>query len=403
MRKAKVTATKSEKKSKAKKEKAPKAKKEKKPRRHFKFLPEGKTGDLWLILLTVVLVTFGTVMIFSASYYKSISEAGDPYAYLKRQLMWLAAGFVAMWILAKIDYHVWGRLYKVIPAVCVVLLGLLFTPLGIEVNGAVRWLGAGPITIMPGEIAKLGLIVFVAGYFDRYPKRAYDFWKGVVPVVLLAGLYAGLIMLQPNMSTAFTVVFIAGGMLIVAGVKWRHMGILAGAAGVAGVGLILMDTEGYRFARFTSFLDPFADALGNGWQVVQSLLAMGTGGLTGLGLGNSIQKNLYLPEPQNDFILAIIGEELGFIGILALMAVYMLLLWRGCHIAINAPDYMGMMMAAGITIMIGIQVVMNVAVVTSSFPPTGVILPFVSYGGNALMIFMGAMGVLLNISKSSDI
>lgn len=403
MRKAKATATKSEKKSKAKKEKAPKVKKEKKPRRHFKFLPEGKTGDLWLILLTVVLVTFGTVMIFSASYYKSISEAGDPYAYLKRQLMWLAAGFVAMWILAKIDYHVWGRLYKVIPVICVVLLGLLFTPLGIEVNGAVRWLGAGPITIMPGEIAKLGLIVFVAGYFDRYPKRAYDFWKGVVPVVLLAGLYAGLIMLQPNMSTAFTVVFIAGGMLIVAGVKWRHMGILAGAAGVAGVGLILMDTEGYRFARFTSFLDPFADALGNGWQVVQSLLAMGTGGLTGLGLGNSIQKNLYLPEPQNDFILAIIGEELGFIGILALMAVYMLLLWRGCHIAINAPDYMGMMMAAGITIMIGIQVVMNVAVVTSSFPPTGVILPFVSYGGNALMIFMGAMGVLLNISKSSDI
>ena len=403
MRKAKATATKSERRDRTEKEKKPKVKKEKKPRRHFRFLPEGKTGDLWLILLTVVLVTFGTVMIFSASYYKSISEAGDPYVYLKRQLMWLAAGFAAMWILAKIDYHVWGRLYKIIPVICIVLLGLLFTPLGIEVNGAVRWLGAGPITIMPGEIAKLGLIIFVAGYFDRYPKRAYDFWKGVVPVVLLAGIYAGLIMLQPNMSTAFTVVFIAGGMLIVAGVKCRHMGILAGAATVAGVGLILMDTEGYRFARFTSFLDPFADALGNGWQVVQSLLAMGTGGLTGLGLGNSIQKNLYLPEPQNDFILAIIGEELGFIGILALMCVYMLLIWRGCHIAINAPDYMGMMMAAGITIMIGIQVVMNVAVVTSSFPPTGVILPFVSYGGNALMIFMGAMGVLLNISKSSDL
>ena len=403
MRKAKATATKSERRDRAEKEKKPKVKKEKKPRRHFRFLPEGKTGDLWLILLTVVLVTFGTVMIFSASYYKSISEAGDPYVYLKRQLMWLAAGFAAMWILAKIDYHVWGRLYKIIPVICIVLLGLLFTPLGIEVNGAVRWLGAGPITIMPGEIAKLGLIIFVAGYFDRYPKRAYDFWKGVVPVVLLAGIYAGLIMLQPNMSTAFTVVFIAGGMLIVSGVKWRDMGILAGAATVAGVGLILMDTEGYRFARFTSFLDPFADALGNGWQVVQSLLAMGTGGLTGLGLGNSIQKNLYLPEPQNDFILAIIGEELGFIGILALMCVYMLLIWRGCHIAINAPDYMGMMMAAGITIMIGIQVVMNVAVVTSSFPPTGVILPFVSYGGNALMIFMGAMGVLLNISKSSDL
>lgn len=403
MKKTKTAEIESSKQDKKRRQKKQKIKKERKPRRHFKFLPEGKTGDLWLILLTVILITFGTVMIFSASYYKSISEAGDPYAYLKRQLMWLAAGFVAMWAMAKIDYHVWGRLYKIIPLCCIILLCMIFTPLGVEVNGATRWLGVGPITIMPGEIAKLGLIVFVAGYFDRYPRRAHNFWKGVVPVVFLAAIYAGLIMLQPNMSTAFTVVFIAGGMLIVAGVKWRHMGVLAGAAGVAGVALILMDTDGYRFARFTSFLDPFADALGDGWQVVQSLLAMGTGGLTGLGLGNSIQKNLYLPEPQNDFILAIIGEELGFFGILALMAVYMMMIWRGCHVAINAPDYMGMMMAAGITIMIGIQVVMNVAVVTSSFPPTGVILPFVSYGGNALMIFMGAMGVLLNISKSSDI
>lgn len=374
-----------------------------KKRLRLKLPSGGRSGDLWLVLLTVILVIFGTVMIFSASYYKSISEAGDPYVYLKRQLIWVAAGFVAMWIMSRIDYHIWGHLYKVIPVICLILLALLFTPLGREAGGAVRWIALGPITIMPGEIAKLGLIVFVAGYFDRYPKRAYDFWKGVVPVVLIAAVYAGLIMLQPNMSTAFTVVFIAGGMLLVSGVKWRHLGILAGAAGVAGVGLIFMDTDGYRFARFTSFLDPFADALGNGWQVVQSLLAMGTGGLTGLGLGNSIQKNLYLPEPQNDFILAIIGEELGFVGILALIIVYMVLIWRGCHIAINSSDYMGMMMAAGITIMIGIQVVMNIAVVTSSFPPTGIILPFVSYGGNALLIFMGAMGVLLNISKSSDL
>ena len=273
----------------------------------IKGLSSGKSGDLWLVLLTVILTVFGIVMIFSASYYKSISEAGDPYVYLKRQSIWVALGFAGMWITSKIDYHVWGRLYKIIPVICLVLLGLLFTPLGIEAGGAVRWIGVGPITVMPGEIAKLGLIVFVAGYFDRYPKRAYDFWKGIVPVVIVAVAYAGLIMLQPNMSTAFTVVFIAGGMLLVSGAKWRHLGLLAGGAGVAGVAFIFLDTDGYRFARFTSFLDPFADALGNGWQVVQSLLAMGTGGLTGLGLGNSVQKNLYLPEPQNDFILAIIG------------------------------------------------------------------------------------------------
>ena len=309
---------------------------------------KGKTGDLSLLLLTVVLVMFGTVMIFSASYYKSISDAGDPYVYLKRQVMWAAIGFVGMWIVSKIDYHIWGRLFKVIPLLCIALLALLFTPLGQEAGGAIRWIAVGPITIMPGELAKIGLIVFIAGYFDKYPKRAFDFWKGVIPVVLLTGVYAGLIMMQPNMSTAFTIVFIAGGMLLVSGAKWSHLGILAGGAAVAGVAFIFTDPDGYRFSRITSFLDPFADALGSGYQVVQSLLAMGTGGLTGLGLGNSIQKNLYLPEPQNDFILAIIGEELGFVGILGLMIVYMILIWRGCHVAMNAKDYMGMMMAAGI-------------------------------------------------------
>ena len=163
-----------------------------------------KELDYLLIFLTLACTVFGIVMIFSASYYKSISEAGDPYVYLKRQSIWVALGFAGMWITSKIDYHVWGRLYKIIPVICLVLLGLLFTPLGIEAGGAVRWIGVGPITVMPGEIAKLGLIVFVAGYFDRYPKRAYDFWKGIVPVVIVAVAYAGLIMLQPNMSTAFT-------------------------------------------------------------------------------------------------------------------------------------------------------------------------------------------------------
>ena len=369
----------------------------------LKALVSDNPGDLWIVLLTLILVVFGTVMIFSASYYKSISEAGDPYVYLRKQAIWACVGFCAVWFFSKIDYHWWGRLYKPIAIVCVILLCLIFTPLGLEANGATRWIGVGPFTVMPGELAKFGLIMFITGYYSKNPKVATDLWKGVAPVVAIGVVYAGLIMLQPNMSTAFTVIFIAGGMLFVSGARMAHLGMLAGAAGVAGVAFIILDTDGYRFARFTSFLDPFADALGNGWQVVQSLLAMGTGGLTGRGLGNSIQKNLYLPEPQNDFILAIIGEELGFFGIFGMMIVFMALVWRGCHVAMNAKDYMGMMMAAGITIMIGIQVVLNVAVVTSSFPPTGIILPFVSYGGNALVIFMGAMGILLNISKSSDL
>lgn len=362
-----------------------------------------KTGDLSIAIIVAALVIFGTIMIFSASYYPSGTNNYNPYYYLKRQIIWLVAGTVAMWVCAKIDYHLWARLWIIAPAICTVLLILVLTPLGSEAYGSVRWIRVGPITIMPGELAKLGMIFFVTGFFSRHPKWATNFMKGIVPVVAVAGVFTVLIMLQPNMSTAFTIIMIAGGMLLVAGIRWLHVAILGVAAGFSGFALIFMDSDGYRVKRFMSFLDPFADALGNGWQVVQSLLALGTGGLTGLGLGNSVQKNLYLPMAQNDFILAIIGEELGFVGIFALVAVYLLLVWRGCHVAMNAADYTGMMLASGLIMMVGIQVVINIAVVTSCMPPTGIILPFVSYGGNALMIFMAAMGIIINISKSASV
>ncbi|MCI8608898.1 MAG: putative lipid II flippase FtsW [Firmicutes bacterium] len=363
-----------------------------------------KTGDLIIMGLVSVLVIFGTVMIFSASYYSAIAESGDPYAYLKKQLVWVAIGTVLLWICYKIDYHVWGKLYLIAMVAGLALLLAIFTPLGITEMGATRWLGIEgvPFTIMPGECAKVAAIIFTAGYLDRNPKIIQSFWRGVVPVVAIAGIYFGLIMAQPNMSTGMTLCIIVGGMLLIGGAKWSHLGILIGAALVGGMALIFMDEDGYRYERMLSFLDPFEDSLGNGWQVVQSLLALGTGGLTGLGLGNSIQKNLYLPEAQNDFILAIIGEELGFIGIVLLMLVFLVLIWRGCHVAMNAPDFLGMMLAGGITIMIGVQVAINVAVVTSSMPPTGIILPFISYGGNALMLFMACIGILLNVSKRSS-
>lgn len=367
------------------------------------FQTNGKTGDLSIALIVAVLVIFGTIMIFSASYYPSGTNNYNPYYFLKRQLVWLAVSTVAMWFCAKVDYHFWARLWVIVPVICAILLVLVLTPIGEEAYGSVRWIRLGPITIMPGELAKVGMILFTTGYFSRHPKWSTNFWKGVLPIVGAAGVYGGLIMAQPNMSTAFTVVLIAGGMLLVAGIKWSHVAILGVSALGAGFAFIFMDPDGYRKARFMSFLDPFADALGNGWQVVQSLLALGTGGLTGLGLGNSVQKNLYLPFAQNDFILAIIGEELGFVGIFCLVAVYLLLIWRGCHVAMNAADYTGMMLAAGIIMMVRIQVVVNIAVVTSCMPPTGIILPFISYGGNALLIFMAAMGILINISKSSNL
>ena len=360
------------------------------------------TGDLSVALLVTILTIFGTIMIFSASYYYAISDYGNPYHYLTRQLVWLGIGFVAMWVCSKIDYHFWVRFWLIAYVAGMALLVLVLIPgIGASAYGATRWIQLGPITIMPGEIAKVGIILFITGYFSRHPKWITEIKRGIFPILLVTGLYGGLIMLQPNMSTAFTVCFIAGGMLLVAGAKWIHLCTLAGGAVATGVVLIFADTSGYWYGRFLSFLDPFDDPLGTGWNVVQSLLALGTGGLTGLGLGNSVQKNLYLPMPQNDFILAIIGEELGFVGILSLVVLYLLLVWRGCHIAINAKDFTGLLLAAGITIMLGVQVVINMAVVTSSMPPTGIILPFISYGGNALLIFMAAMGILINISKSS--
>jgi cell division protein FtsW len=277
---------------------------------------------------------------------------------------------------------------------------MVFTPLGVTRNNATRWIGIGDLTLMPGEIAKLAVIVFVAWYLSSDSTRPRSFKTGILPMVGLGGVCFGLIYLQPNLSTAITIFMIIVGMLFVAGAKIWHL-FLVGLMGISAAAFaVFIDPDGgYRLSRITSFLDPFADPLGSGYQVVQSLYALGSGGLFGVGLGKSIQKNLYLPEAHNDFILSIIGEELGFVGILVLFLCYLLLLWRGIHIAINAKDMYGTLMASGVTMMMGIQLVLNVATVTSVMPPTGITLPFISYGGNAIWMFMIAMGLLINISR----
>jgi len=346
------------------------------------------------------LVIFGVVMVFSASYYYSINDTGSPYGYLKKQGLLALAGFVGMAIMARIDYHWLRRISILVFVISIVLLGLLFTPLGIEVNGAVRWLDIG-VRIMPGEIAKIAAIIFTSAFLAQDPKIIFSFKRGIIPMVLVMGLYGALIIKEPNLSTAITVCGIIFGIMFIAGLQWRYViaAIVLGGGGILG---LIQFGGGYWKQRFTSFTNPFADPLGDGYQVVQSLLALGTGGLFGLGLGKSVQKNLYLPEPQNDFILAIIGEELGFVGIALLFIAYAVLIWRCIHVCLNAPDRFGMLMSGGITIMLGLQVIINVAVVTSSMPPTGITLPFVSYGGNALWLFMGSMGIILNISKQSE-
>lgn len=358
-----------------------------------------KSGDFWLMLFTLMLVLFGLIMVFSASYYSSISQDGNPYSYLVRHGAWVFFGLVLMAAGALVDYRKYKRWAIPVLIVSVILLVLVLTPLGQTTNGATRWLRVGPVTVMPGELAKLAAILFVAWFLSEDATRIKSLKRGILPLLGIIAVYGALIVKQPNLSTAITVCGIIIAMMLVAGLKWRYVATAGGIGAVGILSIVLFMKDTYWYNRLTSFTDPFQDALGDGYQAVQSLLALGSGGLFGVGLGKSVQKNLYLPEPQTDFILAIIGEELGYIGVLLLIVLYCLFIWRGIHVALNAPDQFGLLLASGIVLMVGIQVILNIAVVTSSMPPTGINLPFISYGGNALLIFMFSAGVLLNISR----
>lgn len=369
-------------------------------------LNKSKTGgysDFAIVILVTILVIFGIVMVFSASYYKSINDTGSPFSFLTRQAIYAAIGFFIMAFCSRFNYKYWKMLSLFILAASIILLLAVFV-IGETDSGATRLIRLGPISVMPGEVAKIAVIIFVAAYLSTDSKLILSFKSGVLPMLVLMVVFGGLIIMQPNLSTAITVCGIIAGMMFIAGLQWRYV-IGAGLAGSAAVGFLIMFGDKVGGAhwkkRIISFTDPFADALGEGFQVVQSLLALGSGGLFGLGLGKSIQKNLYLPEPQNDFILAIIGEELGLVGIMALLIVYLLLIWRCFHVCLNAPDRFSMLLCGGITVMLALQVILNVAVVTSSMPPTGIALPFISYGGNSLWIFMASMGMVLNVSRSS--
>lgn len=357
-----------------------------------------RSVDFPFLLITLVLTAFGLVMVFSASYYASISSYSNPYYYLIRDGLWIILGIILMFAGICIDYRVYKKIAPF--AIIVVVLMLVAVLLvGVETNGASRWLKVGPLTFMPGEWAKAGIILFIAWFIGSKPGRARSFPLGILPVMLITGVCAYLIIRQPNLSTAITICGIAVAMLLVGGMSWIYVAC-AGGLGVCGALFILFFMKDFFwYDRMTNFINPFNDLYGEGYQVAQSLLALGSGGLTGVGLGKSVQKSLYLPEPQNDFILAIIGEELGFLGILFLLLLYAIFIYRGIRIAINAPDHFGMLLASGVVLMVAIQVILNIAVVTASMPPTGINLPYISYGGNAILMFLFAAGVLLNISR----
>ena len=357
----------------------------------------GKT-DALLILIVVVLAIFGIVMVFSASYYSTISSNEGPYYYLQRAVQWALAGFGVMVLASIIPYRVYYKIAPYIVGLSLIFLGALFV-IGEEINGATRWIRIGELTFMPGEFAKFAVIIGVAWYYTKYAARTKTFVGGFFGVFMMAGVFFLLIYRQPNLSTALIVALTMVMMMFIAGV---NIGFLAGGLVVgAYMGYKMIQTAaGEHLSRMTGFLDPFADAQGNFFQTVQGLIALGSGGLTGVGLGNSVQKALWLPFAQNDFIFAIIGEETGFFGCLLVLIAFVILVWRCMLIAMRSKDRFAMLLGSGVAILFALQVVMNIGVVTSVLPPTGVILPFISYGGNAIILFMLLIGIMLNIARS---
>ena len=357
-----------------------------------------KGYDNYVFYTTLILVFIGIVMVFSASFVQSKFKLNDPYYFLKRDLIYATLGFIAMMFTSNIHYRKLEKYSNVLLIVSVVLLLLVLTPLGVRIYGAKRWLGVGSFTIQPAEIAKFVSIIFTAKIIEKNYDKIKLLIKGVAPTLLVPLLFFGLIIVQPNLSTAGTIVMATFVMLFVAGMDLKVVYSMFGA----GIGLfaVMVAMAPYRLKRVTAFLDPFQDPLGSGYQVIQSLYALGSGGLFGLGLGRSRQKYFYIPEPQNDFIFAIIGEELGLIGCIIVIMLFVFLVYRCVRIAIRCPDVFSCMLVIGIAAQIGIQAALNIAVATSSMPVTGVALPFISYGGTSLIIFMSAIGIILSISRS---
>lgn len=353
--------------------------------------------DNVIFYTTITLVFIGIIMVFSASYVQSAFKHGDSYYFLKRNGIYALLGFFSMMAISNIHYEFWKRNAKKIGIISVILLILVLTPLGLKLNGARRWLGFGAFTIQPAEIAKFATIVITAKLIEIKYSKIKSLKEGVLPLLIIPLVFFVLIMGQPNMSTAGTIILVTFVMIFVAGMNMKVVGGLFGAGIVAFFALAL--SSPYRLKRVLSFLDPFQDPLGDGYQVIQGLYALGSGGLFGMGLGKSQQKWFYIPEPQNDFIFAIIGEELGLVGCSVVILLFILLVYRCVIIALKCPDIFTCMMVIGIGAQIGIQAALNIAVATSSMPVTGVALPFISYGGTSLIIFMSAIGIVLNISK----
>jgi cell division protein FtsW len=365
-------------------------------------MPRKLTPDMWLFGVVVMLLSIGVVMVYSASAIMAADRFHDPYLFLKKQLFWALLGSLGLLGVLRIDYRRLERLqWPILITAGVLLVLVLVPPFAQPINGTRRWLRLGPVSFQPAELAKLGLVIYLAAYLGRRHDGLASFWRGLLPPLGVTGVLALLVLAQPDLGSCLTLIIVTFGLLFLAGGRMPHLALLVALA--LPVLIFVVQLAPYRLRRITTFVDPWADPRGGGFQIIQSWLALGSGGLLGRGIGESKQKLFYLPESHTDFIFAVIGEELGFLGALALLALFVVLIWRGLRAGVRAPDAFGAYLALGITILIATQTFVNLGVVTGSLPTKGLPLPFISFGGSSLLMTMLSAGVLLNISQHANV
>jgi cell division protein FtsW len=361
-------------------------------------MPRKLTPDLPLFGVVVALVCVGVVMVYSASAIVAADRFHDPFFFLKKQLFWAVLGLACLWGGMLLDYRSLERLMMPLLIVSFTLLVLvLVPPFGQSINGTRRWFHLGPVSFQPVELAKFSLVLYLASFLTRRQAVIERFTEGLLPLLLVAGGMAALTLLQPDLGNSLALVILTLALAYMAGARVPHMAAIAGAALPLVVALVAL--KPYRWRRMVAFMNPWEDPHGSGFQIIQSFLALGSGGWLGVGLGDSKQKLFYLPEPHTDFIFAIIGEELGLVGTTAIVALFALLIWRGLRAGLRAPDAFGAYLGLGITIMLATQTIVNLGAVTGALPTKGLPLPFISFGGSALLMTMFSAGVLLNISQ----
>jgi cell division protein FtsW len=360
----------------------------------------GAGSTYWLLLaVACALLVVGLVMVLSASSVAALAKQGDAYAYFKRQLLWVLGGAVVMLAVSRVDYRRWRRLGT--PLLVVAIAGLVYVlvhPGAVTAYGSTRWISLGPITVQPAEFAKLALLLFSADVLTRKARLLGDVRHLLVPVLPLTMLLATLVMLEPDLGTTLLLCAIAFGMLFIAGTPLLLLGGMGSLGLAAGMGLIM--SADYRRSRFLSFMDPAADPQNSGYQFIQGRLALGSGGLLGVGLGAGRQKWSYVPNAHTDFIFAIIGEELGLLGTLSILLLFVAFAYAGVRVAQRAPDPFGRYLAGGVTVWIVVQALVNIGAVVGVLPITGVPLPLVSFGGSSMLVLLAATGMLLNVARN---